>query len=282
MKIAISGVSGQLGSFFSSQLKDAGEFFDGYSREDWNILSEKDSEKILAAGKYDILINCAAYTDVEKAETDQRSCIDINACALKHLSEQCRKHGILLVHFSTDYIFDGMSQKPYQETDKPNPINFYGASKLEGEKIIQASGCRYLIGRLSWLFGGKDSGFTSKLQKWRDEHNVLKIASDEVSAPTFAGHVPNVILSAVEKNLEGIFHINNGGGCSRYEWARYFAEQNNWANTIIKPALMSSFKTQARRPDFSVMCNKKIQVICRKPIPEWKLAVKESIQKNIQ
>jgi len=282
MKIALTGAGGQLGSFFNAHLKKTSNRFDAFNRNEWDIQSQQDSNKFLSSGDYDVLINCAAYTDVEKAETDQTSCLDINACALKHLSEQCRKNGILFVHFGTDYIFDGMSQKPYLETDKPNPLNAYGASKLEGEQIIQASGCRYLIGRLSWLFGGKESGFTSKLQKWRDQHKVLTITSDEVSTPTFAGHVPSVILSAVEKNLEGIFHINNSGSCSRYEWARYFAERNDWANTIIKPAPMSSFNTQARRPSFSVMCNKKIQAICRKPIPEWKLAVKESIQKNIQ
>jgi len=282
MKIALTGAGGQLGSFFSAHLKQSSDRFDAYKRHEWDIQSQQDSNKFLSYGDYDVLINCAAYTDVEKAEIEQQSCFDINAHPLDHLSKLCKKQGIMLVHFSTDYIFDGDSQTPYQETDQPNPLNAYGASKLEGEQIIQASGCRYLIGRLSWLFGGNDSGFTSKLQKWRDEHKVLTITSDEVSAPTFAGHVPRVILSAVEKNLEGIFHINNSGSCSRYEWARYFAEQNDWANTIIKPAPMSSFKTQARRPSFSVMCNKKIQAICRKPIPEWKLAVKESIQKNIQ
>ena len=279
MKIAISGVGGQLGSFFSSQLKHAGEFFDGYSREDWNILSKKDSEKILASGKYDILINCAAYTDVEKAETDQKTCIDINACALKHLSEQCRKNGILFVHFSTDYIFDGMSQKPYQEKDKPNPINIYGASKLEGEQIIQASGCRFFIGRISWLFGGNDSGFTSKLENWRTNNKVLKISSDEVSTPTYTGHVPNFIIPAIHKNLEGIFHLNNTGSCSRYEWASYYAKQRNWTNTIIKPAPMSSFQMQAKRPCYSVLCNKRFQVICKTSIPHWELAVNQSIQR---
>ena len=116
-----------------------------------------------------------------------------------------QKQGVILVHFSTDYIFDGDSHTPYQETDKPHPLNAYGASKLEGEQIIEASGCRFFIGRISWLFRGKGTGFNSKLQKWCDEHKVLTITSDEVSTPTFAGHVQSVILSADKKNLEGIF-----------------------------------------------------------------------------
>ena len=281
MRIAITGSEGQLGSFFRSHLINAGETFDAYSREEWDILSKENSNRILGSGKYDILINCAAYTDVEKAETDQTACIDINANALKHLSEQCKKHRMLLVHFSTDYIFDGETNTPYLETDKPNPLNVYGASKLEGEKIIQASGCRHLIGRISWLFGGKGTGFTSKLEDWQTRNKVLKISSDEVSTPTFAGHVPSFIFSAIQKKLEGIFHINNSGFCSRYDWASYYAKQKNWINTIIEPAPMSSFQMQATRPGFSALNNKCFQNYCTTSIPQWKKAVNESIQIKI-
>ena len=279
MKIALTGAGGQLGSFFSAYLKQSSNRFDGYKRHEWDIQSQQDSNKFLSSGDYDVLINCAAYTDVEKAEIEQQSCFDINAHALNHLSKICKKQGVMLVHFSTDYIFDGDSQIPYQETDKPNPLNAYGASKLEGEQIIQASGCRFFIGRISWLFGGNDSGFTSKLENWRTNNKVLKISSDEVSTPTYTGHVPNFIIPAIHKNLEGIFHLNNTGSCSRYEWASYYAKQRNWTNTIIKPAPMSSFQMQAKRPCYSVLCNKRFQVICKTSIPHWELAVNQSIQR---
>jgi dTDP-4-dehydrorhamnose reductase len=278
MKIALTGAAGQLGSFFNAHLKQTSIDFDAYKRHDWDILSKEDSKNLLNSKNYDVLINCAAYTDVEKAEKDQTKCMDINANALIHLSERCKKHRILLVHFSTDYIFDGESQTPYQETDKPNPLNVYGASKLAGEKIIQASGCRYLIGRVSWLFGGKGAGFTSKLDDWQTKNKVLKISSDEVSTPTYAGHVPRSIIPAIHKKLEGIFHVNNSGRCSRYEWASYYARQKNWHDTVIEPVPMSSFQMQAKRPCFSVLCNKRFQAMCATSIPHWEKAVNESIQ----
>lgn len=276
MRIALSGARGQLGSFFDAYFKKTDDQIDAFSRNDWDISSKEQSEEILATGNYNVLINCAAYTDVERAESNQEACMNINASAVKHLSDQCKKNGILLVHFSTDYIFDGESGAPYVESDKPNPLNVYGASKLEGERIIQTSGCRHLIGRVSWLFGGQEVGFTSKLEHWRAQTNLLRVSSDEVSTPTFAGHVPALISSAIQRNLEGTFHINNTGSCSRYEWAAFYADLNNWRKTIIEPAVLSSFKMKAHRPHFSAMCNKQFQNLCATSIPHWKEAVMES------
>lgn len=282
MKIALTGASGQLGTFFKTYLTNNGITFDPYTRHEWDILSEKDSGKLLNLKNYDVLINCAAYTDVEKAESDQQSCFDINANALKHLSEICKTQGSLLVHFSTDYIFDGESNHPYQEQDKPNPLNVYGASKLEGERIIQASGCKYFIGRVSWLFGGLGAGFTSKLETWKSKSNVLKITSDEISTPTFASSIPKLVLYAINKKISGLFHLNNTGNCSRYEWAKYYAELRNWDNITIKPVAMSQFKTQAKRPGFSAMCNERFQRISKLKIPHWKETTVECIQKTLQ
>ncbi len=277
MKIAVTGASGQLGTAFCSYLHKSNYSWEAFSSSQWDITSKAQSEDLMTNGNYDILINCAAYTDVERAEDDPQNCFKINAYALTNLSELCEKKQTLLVHFSTDYVFDGETNLPYVEDDKPNPINVYGESKLEGEKIIKSSGCKYFIGRLSWLFGGSSSSFTSKLEVWRKKSKNLKVSSDEISTPTFSYHIPHLIFKAIQSEILGLFHINSSGWCSRFDWAKFYSQSLSWSDTNISPAPMASFQMKARRPAFSVLSNALFQKKTSLRIPHWKAAVTDSI-----
>jgi dTDP-4-dehydrorhamnose reductase len=269
--IALTGAGGQLGLFFRETLEKHRFNFRAFAR-DWDITSENKSLECIQNANFDVLINCAAFTDVEEAESRKQICFDVNADALDRLSKLCRRHGILLVHFSTDYVFDGKSRQPYLETAPAHPINVYGESKLRGEEMIRASGCPHLIFRLSWLFGGHHGGFPEKLEQWRQRSKILQITDDETSSPTYAGHIPPLVIRAIEKKLRGTYHLNSSGGCSRFEWASFYAKKAGWTEYDMQPASMRSFQTKARRPHFSTMNNQRFQAESATTLPSWKEA----------
>ena len=276
-KFLISGASGQLAKEFQKVLPERKINFIAPAEKDWDITNFKQTKEIIDELKPGIIINCAAYNLVDEAEENPELTYSVNSEAVKNLARICKEGQIFLVHYSSDYVFDGQKQDLYIEDDTTNPLNVYGKSKLKGEQAIQSILSDYLIFRLSWVFGGGAQNFLYKVRQWAKKSEVLKVASDEVSVPTYTEDVVYVTLFALEKRISGLFHAANSGHASRYDFAKLFVEKMG-LNNRVAPVSIKSFATKTKRPLFSAMSNKAISKTLDIAIPMWE----ESLEKYIR
>ncbi|MDO8804037.1 MAG: dTDP-4-dehydrorhamnose reductase [Elusimicrobiota bacterium] len=278
MRVFITGSKGQLGGAFVNRF--AGNGWD-YAAFDIDTLDLTDADAVMDAAmayRPGLIINCAAYNLVDKAETEKEKAFAVNAEAPRTLALAARKLEAVLVHYSTDYVFDGAKAAPYTEGDKTNPLNIYGLSKLKGEEYArQADGS--LIFRLSWVFGRGNQNFMHKLLEWAKKPGPLKISSDEVSVPTYAGDVVTATLEALKAGLKGTWHLPNTGCCSRYDWARLALKECGIEKEIL-PARMADFNLAARRPGYSAMSNEALTRELGITIPHWEEAVIKFIKET--
>lgn len=275
--ILIAGSAGQLGSEFVRVLQNI-DRYDCIAPEEnkFSITDHDQARSVVNNVKPDIIINCAAYNAVDDAEDNTGIAFNVNRDAVRNLAELCREKKIFLIHYSSDYVFDGKKMDFYHEDDEPHPLGVYGQSKLEGEKAIKELLDEYLIFRLSWVFGRGKQNFLYKLSQWADKNPVLKISADEVSVPTYTGTVVEVTLKSIEKKLSGLYHLTNSGYASRYELARYYMKKTGRQNFII-PVPMSTFPVKAVRPGCSPMSNQKISSKLHVIIPSWEAGVDEFV-----
>jgi len=223
--------------------------------------------RIISEVKPDIILNAAAYTNVDKAESEPEVARAINATGPAVLAEEAKKLGAVLVHYSTDYVFDGTKGSPYVETDRPNPLNVYGQTKWEGEQAIEASGCVNLVLRTSWVYSMRQGGFVTKVLHWARTQEVMRVVDDQVSSPTSArmlAEVTALILAQGRDDVSGylsekggLYHCAGGGSCSRYEWAKAILELDpKKEKQVVKeilPAKSSDFPVPANRPMVNVL-----------------------------
>lgn len=266
MKFLITGANGQLAREFQRSLKDKEVV--ALAKEMLDITDADAVTNAISSIRPDIILNCAAYNLVDKAEDDFDASFKINADGVKNLAIASKKYNALLVHYSTDYVFDGMKECLYTEEDKTNPINNYGKSKLMGEIFLKAEIENYLLFRVSWVFGDGKQNFFYKLSEWAEKNSVLKIACDQVSIPTYTEDVVKYTMLAIDKGLSGTYHLTNSGYASRYEVSRYYLSKLNWDGLVL-PAGADYFSSPARRPYFSAMSNKKLSDELAVDIPHW-------------
>lgn len=270
--ILIVGAAGQLAQEFQKAASHRNLNLIAPSEKDFNITDRKQIEAVFKQTKPNIVINCAAYNLVDEAEGGATPAYSVNAEAVESLALVCRDYKIFLVHYSTDYVFDGKKGSPYIEEDAPSPLNTYGKSKLKGEEAVKAHLKEFLIFRLSWLFGNGKQNFLYKLSSWAQKNDNLKISNDEISVPTYTEDVVEATCLSLEKGLKGLYHLTNSGYCSRFDLATYFLKKMGLKNTL-EGIPMSDFKLKARRPLFSAMSNAKITKDLNHAIPTWQNAV---------
>jgi dTDP-4-dehydrorhamnose reductase len=238
-----------------------------------------------------VIVNAAAYTAVDQAETEQELARKINAIAPGVLAEESRNLKALFVHYSTDYVFDGTKGTPYTENDEPNPINFYGLSKLEGEQNVQNAGGTYLIFRTSWVYSlRQQSGFVNKILQWTRQQETLRIVNDQISNPTWARMLAEATAQVLAQGVDtyaerkGLYHLAGGGFASRFEWAKLIlAMDPNKNEQVVKellPALTSEFPTPARRPLFSALDCIRFEETFDLSLPPWQTALKLALDLN--
>lgn len=291
MKILITGAKGQLGQDLQIECGRrrieyiATDFLaDGGSTNLPNSESAKEllhlditdlksvRETVLQTNP-DAIINCAAYNAVDKAEEDWKNAFLVNAIGPKHLAIAADEREIPLMHFSTDYVFDGKKGSPYFVWDEPKPLSKYGESKLYGEQLVSLLSNRIFIVRLSWVFGVGNTNFVKKILEWSKGKNELKVVDDQISSPAYTVDLSRAIIDLLEKGAYGIYHMANKGYCSRYEWAKYILELTGWKGKIV-PVKSSDFKTAAQRPEFSAMDTFPLKETIGYELPEWKDATK--------
>ena len=279
MKILVIGANGQLGKSVQkivSSAKQNNEFvFVG--RGELDLSQEESIASYLNNNKFDIIINCAAYTAVDKAEEEQELANQVNYLAVKQLAEITNKQQAKLMHISTDYVFDGESERPYIETDETNPINIYGKTKLAGEKAIQAiMPTNAIIIRTSWVYSEYGNNFVDTMLKLGKERDKLNVVNDQIGSPTYATNLANAILKIIEnKNYQTkspatkIYHYSNKGKVSWYEFAKEIFELAD-IHCAVKPITTKQYPTPAKRPKNTLMNKAKIAKTFSVGISNWK------------
>ncbi len=274
MKYIITGSSGQLAKAFIKKFTELNFDFIAPGEQDLDITNKEKISNIFTQYSPDVVINCAAYNNVEYAQQDNTKAFLINKTAVTNLVEESQKYNAKFIHFGSDYVFDGTKNDLYVETDKTNPLNEYGKSKLAGEQeaLMYKNS---LVCRLSWVIGEGQQNFLFKLSDWLRNNKIIKVSSDEISVPCFSFDIADTVIKALDKGLLGLYHLTNSGKASRYELATEFVKINKFDNEII-PVPMASFNSKVQRPLFTAMSNKKISSELNINIPSWK----ESLKKN--
>ena len=268
MNILVTGSSGQLGRALKELACGSRHRFVFTSPdacEDGLRVDITDRSSVMRAvsAGVDVIINCAAYTDVEAAQDNPREAMDVNAGAA----------GAVLVHISTDYVFDGKANTPYREDAEASAVNVYGMTKLEGERAVVGSGCRHIILRTSWLYSGSGRNFFVSIAEKTAELPRIRVVNDQVGSPTYAGDLAYAIMHIIENNLlegrSGIYHYANQGLCSRYDFAKEICDALGHLCTI-EPCRTEELSSKADRPHYSVLDCRKFQDTFGLEIPHWK------------
>lgn len=246
-----------------------------YDVPEFDISKNNHLEEILK--KHQIIVNCAAFTDVDGAESQSQLAHRINGYAVGELGHLADQYKAYVIHISTDFVFDGTLDRPYVETDEPNPISEYGKSKLSGEQLLQETGCKHCIVRIEWTYGHHGNNFIRKLIDWSKNKKELKVVDDQVGSPTATKEVSWVILELMNQKAEGIFHFAADNYVSRYEIAEFVFEHLN-LDILLKRAKSSDFKSPAKRPNNSRFNCEKIKTILDRPIRTWQKPLREFLE----
>ena len=279
MRVFITGSKGQLGGAFLNRFVKNGWDYAAADVDTLDITNPDAVMDAITAYRPGLIINCAAYNLVDKAETEMEKAFAVNAEGTRHLAFAARKIEASFVHFGTDYVFNGAKGAPYTEDDEPKPLNNYGLSKLKGEEYARLVD-NTLIFRLSWVFGLGSQNFIHKLLEWAKKPGPLRIAGDEVSVPTYTEDVVTTTMEALRVGLRGMWHMTNSGACSRYEWAKFVLKECG-IEKEIQTARMADFNLSARRPDYSAMSNAALSRELGIKIPAWQEAVAGFIKETI-
>lgn len=280
-KVLVSGASGQLGL----EIKDLSSSFNNldlhfFDSKSWDITNKEKTKSIFDEYKPDYFINCAAYTAVDKAESEIDKCFEINANALHHIVENCNLYNTHIIHISTDFVFDGNKNIPYEENDQTNPISVYGKSKLEGEKILSNTSNSFNIIRTSWVYSKYGSNFVKTMLRLAQERKELNIVIDQIGSPTYAKDLASFILENIinlkDKNKE-IYHYSNQGVASWYDFAYEIFKIKNIAIKLT-PINSDQFPTPSSRPKYSLMNKNKLNSDFGTIVEHWK----ESLLKCLQ
>lgn len=277
MNILVTGAAGQLGKALRNIAENTGHkcFFADICPDD-DVMSLDVTEAAAvgyALDSYgiDIVVNCAAYTDVEKAESDEENAYKVNAHAVGVIAGEVAKRNLSMIHISTDYVFDGQANKPYDENSLPSPLNVYARTKLEGERLIASSGCRYLILRTAWLYSCTGRNFFRTIIEKTSGLSEMKVVVDQVGTPTYAPDLAHAVFHIIDRWTDGrtgIYNYTGLGVCSWYDFAVAIKESVGHICNI-KPCLSSEFPSRARRPHYSVLDKTKIMRDFDLDIPHW-------------
>ncbi len=291
MKILLLGNTGQVGWELHRTLHTLGELT-AVDYPQINLGDPTNIRYVVQTAQPDIIINATAYTDVDNAESQPELALAVNGSGVGILAEETKKCGAALIHYSTDYVFDGSKGEPYTERDQPNPLSVYGATKLAGERAIQDTEGAYLIIRTSWVYSLRRSCFVTKVLQWARQHETLRIVDDQVSSPTWARTLAESTAQVIAQGREqavdyiqengGLFHLAGGGSCSRYEWAQtILALDPNQEQQLVKeiiPAKTIDFPTAAERPLVSVLSNQQFTDTFKIGSGTWQTALSLMMQ----
>jgi len=274
--ITILGGRGMLGSDLASACRKSGFGTVVLDLPDFNIASDAHLKR--AVENSDVIINCAAYTNVDGAESEAELAYQVNAQAVGRLGALARNVGRWVMHISTDFVFDGRSDKPYVETDPANPINTYGKTKLAGEQLLAQSGCRHCIIRVQWTYGSAGNNFVTKLLQRAKADKTVKVVDDQVGSPTATTEVAGAICRLLPGRPEGIFHFAASGYVSRYEMAKFIFEKLSM-DVDLHACKTSDFASAAARPLSSRFDCSRIASLLDEPVEPWQVPLERFLRR---
>ena len=282
MKILLTGSNGQLGHDFKKIFDKKNIEYIATDYKELDITSDENLNKFFQENEgITHVINCAAYNDVDKAETDKKVWL-LNAEAPKKLAEFSKKIGAIFVTYTTDFVFDGEKSSSYVEDDKTNGISEYGKSKAQGEKDVLEAYDRSFVIRTSWVFGIANNNFNKQVINWSKSRNELNIVDDQVSVPTYSMDLAEFSWKLIQTEKFGLYHITNDGIASKYDQAKYVLEKIGWKGTLGR-AKTADFNLPAKRPAYSKLDSSKVEKLLGEKIPTWQSGIDrflEEMKKN--
>lgn len=272
MRVLVTGVKGQLGYDVAQHLKLRGFEYRGVSIDDFDLTDIAVTDDYIRDYRPDAVIHCAAYTDVDKAEDDKERCYAVNVVATANIADICSKIGTKLVYISTDYVFSGNSDIPYEVDSETNPLSIYGNSKLEGEKAVLNRVNKYFIIRTSWAFGIHGKNFVNTMLHLSKKKSVLQVVSDQIGSPTYTYDLARLIVEMIETEKYGVYHATNENYCS---WAEFAEEifRITGTETRIEYIQSEQFIVRARRPKNSRLSKSSLDLAGFSRLPTWKDAL---------
>jgi dTDP-4-dehydrorhamnose reductase len=276
VKILLTGMNGQVGRELGRSLAPAGQVFP-FDHESLDLASPDQIVERVRALKPELIVNAAAYTAVDRAESEPELAMRINADAPRIFAEEALRLGAALIHYSTDYVFDGAKPAPYVETDEPNPINVYGRSKLRGERAILATGCRHLILRTSWVYGARGSNFMVTMLRLARERPEVRVVDDQIGAPTWCRDIASATAQLVgDGKVEGLYHLAARGATS---WCGFAREIFGLCGitTPVHGIQSAQYAAAAKRPANSVLSSQSLQNRSGIALPEWAASLRRCL-----
>lgn len=289
MNILVTGSNGQLGNEMRTLASGSANRWlftdvtvvEGVETIPLDITDKDAVESICSDYSIDCIVNCAAYTNVDKAEDEEKLAYRINAYAVGLLAEAVAARGALLIHISTDYVFKGINVRPYIEDQPTDPLGVYGRTKLAGEKALCESGCRFIILRTAWLYSPYGNNFVKTIRRLTSERDSINVVFDQVGSPTYAADLAFAIFDIIENDksqgCEGIYHFSNEGVCSWYDFAVATARLSGNDRCVISPCHSDEFPSKVRRPAFSVLDKTKYKKTFNRTVPYWYDSLKKCI-----
>lgn len=283
IKILLTGSNGQLGYDFKKIFDQKNIKYIATDYKELNITNDENLKKFFQENEeITHIINCAAYNDVDKAETDEEKVWLLNAKVPKKLSEISKKIGAVFVTYSTDFVFDGKKKVPYNEDDEVNGLSKYAKAKIAGEKFVLENYNKSFVIRTSWMFGMGNGNFVKQVINWSKSGDSLNIVDDQVSAPTYSADLAEFSWKLIQTERFGLYHITNDGIASKYDQAKYVLEKIGWKGTLGK-AKTDDFNLPAKRPAYSKLNSAKVENLLGEKIPAWQSGVDrflEEMKKN--
>ncbi|KAA3623954.1 MAG: dTDP-4-dehydrorhamnose reductase [Flavobacterium sp.] len=281
-KVLVTGAFGQLAMCIKQAAPNFPDLdFTFVNRTELDVTDPATVRSYFSEHSFDVCINTAAYTNVEKAETEKEQAFAVNAAAVKTLAEVCKIHKTVLIHVSTDYVFDGTKTSPYIEQDATNPINVYGASKLAGEEELAAHCSRYFIIRTSWLYSEYGHNFFKTILRHANEGNPLTITTEQLGTPTNANNLAEAILlvATSESSAYGLYHYSNSGEASWYDFAKAILQESGQIETV-NLAKTDHYRTFAKRPVYSILNSTKFCKAFKVDTINWRESLKTLFVEN--
>lgn len=277
LKIALIGSTGMLGIDVNAALKGVNFLVKNYNSKNLNIADTSAVNDAIGSFKPDYILNCAAYTNVDEAETEKEKADAVNNIGVQNLAEASLNTNSRIIHISSDYIFDGSKKSPYVEDDEPNPINEYGLSKLKGENALKNSGASYIILRTSWLYGKNGKNFVNTILKLADSRKKIEVVNDQFGSPTYTKDIAYAISEIIMKDnsKNEIYHLTNAGHTSWYKFALEIVNVFKRVNCEIIPVSSDKLVRPAKRPVYSMLDNSKIKEDYSVELRPWKDALKK-------
>ena len=290
MKYLIFGANGQLGQVLCRQLQNIADVCGLHSAQ-FNIV---DSAKVFQAAQTfmpDVIINAAAYTAVDKAEYERDLCFQVNISGAENIAKAAQQVGAKIIHFSSDYVFDGRQREPYTETSPTAPLNVYGQSKLLSEQAVSQACSRHFIVRTSWLFGATGHNFVKSILRHAQQTSTLRVVTDQIGSPTWVNDLANIVMALANSNENtvdyGIYHFSGSPAMSWYDFAQTIINEATSLKWLpekpkILPILSADYPSTAARPAYSVLANHKIQAALKHTPCDWRKGLREMLRENIK